>query len=147
MRAVQREPDPDGRLDGGLVGDRQAAGQAQADRADLGVGLGAEVGRAAAEHLGARAQLDVRLQADHRLVPGNDVVEVQQGHGAHRCSSSDSGVTDLPPSLVADVASRTPTRSRDSARYGEAAGRHTAGVVRFQELGKQACEERSAPWD
>ena len=35
------------------VDDRQRAGQAQAGRADLGVGLGAELGRAAAEHLGA----------------------------------------------------------------------------------------------
>ena len=51
-RAVQRQPDADRRLDRLLVGDRQRAGQTEADRAGLRVRLGAELGRAPAEHLG-----------------------------------------------------------------------------------------------
>ena len=66
--AVQGQADPDRVLDRRPVHHRQRAGQAQADRADLGVGFGAEGGRAGAEHLGPGAQLHVGLQADHRLV-------------------------------------------------------------------------------
>ena len=45
-RAIQRQADADGRLDRGLVGDGQRARQAETHRADLGVRLGAEGGRA-----------------------------------------------------------------------------------------------------
>ena len=88
--AAQGQPDPDRRLDRGRVGHRQRAGQAQADRAGLGVGLLAEGGGAAAEHLRRRAELDVRLQPDHRLVAGEDLVEVHQSIGAHGVSSLDA---------------------------------------------------------
>ena len=66
--AVQGQTDPDRVLDRHPVHHRQRAGQAQADRADLAVGFGAEGGRAGAEHLGPGAQLHVGLQADHRFV-------------------------------------------------------------------------------
>ena len=69
-RAVQRQADLDRRLDRRLVDDRQRAGQAQADRAGVRVRLGAELGRAAAEHLRRGAEFDVRLEADDRLVLG-----------------------------------------------------------------------------
>ena len=68
-----------------LLATGSAAGQAEADRADLGVRLGAEVGRAAAEHLGVGAQLDVGLQADHRLE--SRVASSTTGH-AVRCVSA-----------------------------------------------------------
>src|SRR5262249_28721172 len=80
-RAVQREPDPDGVLDRGPVRHGQRPGQAQAHRAEVGVGLAAERGRAAAEQLGPGAQLDVRLQADQRIVPGHCLVIGDQPRG------------------------------------------------------------------
>ena len=43
-------------------------GQAEADRAGVGVRLRAERGAPAAEHLGVRAELDVRLEPEDRLV-------------------------------------------------------------------------------
>src|SRR5690606_16084453 len=73
--AVEREPDPDGRLDRGAVGDGQATGQTQAYRTDLAVDLGAEVGRAAAEHLRTGAELDVGFETDHRLEPRDGILE------------------------------------------------------------------------
>ena len=60
--AVQRQADPDGRLHGRLVEGGQRAGQAQAHRAHLGVGFGAEIRRAGAEHLGGGRQFDVHFQ-------------------------------------------------------------------------------------
>ncbi len=79
--AVQRQPDPNGRLDGRAVEHRQRSGQAQAYRAHLGVGLGAEPRRAGAEHLGGGRQLDVHLEAEDRVEPGHDVVVVEQING------------------------------------------------------------------
>ena len=76
--AVEREPDSDRRLDGGLVEHRQRTRQAEAHRAHPGVGLGAELVGAAAEHLGGGRQLDVHLQAEHRLVAHEHVVVVEQ---------------------------------------------------------------------
>ena len=86
-RAVQREADADRGLDGLRVGDRQRSGQADAHRAHLGIGLGAEVGRASAEHLGRGTQLDVHLEAHHRIESGDDLVVLQQfdGGGSHGC--------------------------------------------------------------
>ena len=57
-------------LDRRPVEHRERAGQAQADRADIGVGLGAEAVSAAAEELGGGTQLGVHLEADHRLPLG-----------------------------------------------------------------------------
>ena len=65
--AVQRETDAHGERDRRFVDHRQGAGEAEAHRAHLGVGVSAEGRRASAEHLGDGAELDVGLQADHRL--------------------------------------------------------------------------------
>src|SRR3954453_16715334 len=57
--AVEREADPDRALDPLLVGDRKASRQTEADRADLRVGVRAELRRAPTEQLGRRTQLAV----------------------------------------------------------------------------------------
>ena len=67
------------------------AGQAQADRADLGVRLGAELGRAAAEHLGLRVQLDVHLEPEHRVEALDDLVVVDQRRARSSSVTSSSG--------------------------------------------------------
>ena len=46
------------------IEDRQRAGQAETDRAQRGIGLGAEARGAAAENLGGGQQLRVDLEAD-----------------------------------------------------------------------------------
>jgi hypothetical protein len=51
----------------------QGAGKPEAHRADVGVGLVAEAVPAGAEDLGRGQELDVHLQADHGLEPGEDV--------------------------------------------------------------------------
>ena len=51
-----------------LVGDRQRSRLAEADRAGVRVRRRAELELAAAEHLRLGQQLDVDLEADHRLV-------------------------------------------------------------------------------
>ena len=76
--AVQDQPDPDRRLHRGLVEHRQRTRQTQTHRAHLGIGFGAELGGAAAEHLGGGGQLDVHLQAEYRLVARDDIVVVEQ---------------------------------------------------------------------
>src|SRR2546425_6779445 len=50
-----------------LVRHRERSRQAEAYRADVGVGRGPEGSRAAAEHLRQGAQLHVRLEPDDRL--------------------------------------------------------------------------------
>ena len=67
--AVERQGDARGVLDGAPVDHRQRAGVRQAHRAGVRVGLVALGDGAAAEHLGLRVELDVDLEADHRL-PG-----------------------------------------------------------------------------
>ena len=100
-----------------LLATGRLPGQAQADRADLGVGLGAELGRAAAEHLRPGAELDVGLQPDHRLVAGDRVVVGQQGHGAHRCSRSAEWSSD-PTSLVGRRATARPGIAGPASHHG-----------------------------
>ena len=101
--AIQREADPDGRLDGRRVERRQRSGQAQAHRAHLGVGFGAEIGGAAAEHLGHRRQFDVHLEAEDGVEPCDDVVVVEKFgvdgfHGpSHAADPSGAGSPDPPP--------------------------------------------------
>ncbi len=106
--APQGQADPHCRLDRALIQDRQRAGQAQADGAHLRVGLGAEDGRAAAEHLRRGRQLDVDLEAQHRLVPGDRVlVRDERGDGHSSGASSSNG----PPHRSTSAASSTaPTR-------------------------------------
>ena len=56
-------------LDRDAIHDRQHAGHAQTDRTDVRIRRRARiVGRAAAEHLALRGQLDVAFQADDGLV-------------------------------------------------------------------------------
>ncbi len=62
------EPDHRGEIDGAGVQRREHAREAEAERADLRVRRRAEAGRAAAEDLGARLELRVDLEPDHRLV-------------------------------------------------------------------------------
>ncbi len=66
-RALQRLADAQRELHRPLAEHRQRAGQPQAHRADVRVGLGAELVLARAEQLRRRGQLDVHLEADHRL--------------------------------------------------------------------------------
>ena len=68
--AVERRAESQRVLDRHHVRARQRARKPQAHGADVAVGLGAEDVRAAAEHLAARPQLHVALEADHRL-PGH----------------------------------------------------------------------------
>ena len=67
--AAERHAHHDPEVHGLGVGHRQRAGQAEADRAGARVGLLAEAQLAAAEHLRARLELDVDLQADDGFVP------------------------------------------------------------------------------
>ena len=62
--AAEHEAGHDDELHGLLVRARQRAGQAEADGADVGVGLGLRGEQAPAEHLRAGLQLDVGLEAD-----------------------------------------------------------------------------------
>ena len=64
----QRQPELDRALDGAHVHHGQGAGQREVDRAGLRVGLGAEGRGRAAEDLGLRGQLGVRLEADHDFI-------------------------------------------------------------------------------
>ena len=67
--AIQRESSHDGQLDCPAVDDRQDAGHAQADRADVAVRRGASVlARAAAEHFAHGQQLGVNLKPDDRFI-------------------------------------------------------------------------------
>ena len=75
------------RLAGSSTG--SVPGMPEAHRADLGVGLGAELVRAAAEHLRRRRELDVALEADHRLVVGHQPVPAMIG-GRRSSARADS---------------------------------------------------------
>ena len=70
--AVDGQRSQRGKLDGLRVQHRQSAGQAQAHRADIGVGSRAELIGATAEGLGRGEQLHVDLEADDWLVFGHD---------------------------------------------------------------------------
>ena len=58
---------------------RQRAGQAQANRADIRIRVGAETGWAAAKDLRLRTQLHMDFKADNRLVPGEYVLRYRNG--------------------------------------------------------------------
>ena len=66
--AIQRQRGFDGELHGALVQDRQGAGQAETNRAGVGIGRIAELRRAGAEDLGFGKELDVDFQADDDFV-------------------------------------------------------------------------------
>ena len=80
--AVERQRGQRGELDGLGVEHRQRAGQPEADRADVGVGRGAEVVGAAAEGLGGGQQLHVDFESDDGLVLGQNF-RGQTGSGGH----------------------------------------------------------------
>lgn len=81
--AVQRQADQDRGLHGLLVHDRQHAGQAQAHLIDVGVGLVAKDVRGRGEHLGLGVQLNMDLEAEHRIVLFHGFVEAENGVNAH----------------------------------------------------------------
>ncbi len=62
--AAERQAGADGELDSLLVQDRQDTGQAQADRAGVGIRVGAKARRAPAEDLGLGGELGVDLEPD-----------------------------------------------------------------------------------
>ena len=67
---VERLRGLDGEFDGLAVEHGQGSGHAQADRADVAVGLGAEDVGTAAEDLGLGEQLHVHFETDDSLVLG-----------------------------------------------------------------------------
>ena len=85
---AEREPDHQPEVHGARVGDRQAAGQPQADRAGARVGRLAEGQLAAAEHLRRGRELDVDLQADDRLVLGRAHARAADPSKPSACSSA-----------------------------------------------------------
>ena len=73
-RAVQRLTNGHCVLDGLVIEHRQRTGQAEADRAHVGVGLVAESIAAAAEQLGRRSELAMHFETDDSLVCVHRVV-------------------------------------------------------------------------
>ena len=69
-----------------------APGRPRRDRRDLRVRLGTERDLGTVEHLGARAQLDVHLDPDDRVVARDGVVVVHQR--AHRAISSSGALSE-----------------------------------------------------
>ena len=129
--AVQRQPDPDRRLDGLAVDDRHRAGQAEAGRADLGVGLGAELGRAAAEHLRGGVELDVDLEAERRVVRREHVVEGDQGVGHAERSFQGRGLVEQRAAPL-----RRAARPRGRRRRGRAGRRRAPGARIWKPAGQ-----------
>jgi hypothetical protein len=86
--AAQGEAQADARLDGLLVHLRQAAGKPEAGRAGVRVRALAKLVGAAAEHLRFRVEFDVHLEAEHRLVQFEGLVEVHQIGLLHQSTPS-----------------------------------------------------------
>src|SRR5207245_6773799 len=101
--AAQRQAQLDRRVDARAVRPRQRARQPQAHRADVRVGLGAELHGASAEHLAAGVQLEVALEADYGFVGHANSVSWARARAARsprtsiaraarsRCASESSG--------------------------------------------------------
>src|SRR6185312_17485575 len=87
-----------GVLDALLVEHRQRPREPEAHRADVGVGLGAELVGAAAEQLGLGRELAVDLEADDRLVSLH-AHPLRLAH-AHACSLGHSLLAGIPGSLT-----------------------------------------------
>ena len=127
-RRLDRRAGREDVLDGSPVDRRQRAGQAQADRADVGVGRRAVVrGRTAAEHLGRGPQLAVDLDPDDRLVPfegGRGAAARGRAlrHGPARRTGRSAGAP--PP------AARTRSRSTSARGRRPTARRHSPGRPR-----------------
>ena len=109
--AVGGETGLDDALDGALVGHRQGAGQAQAHRAHVGVGLVIVAELAVAEHLGIECgELGMNLQADHGLPILQDLGKLL--HYSSPPFPAKSGATE---SAGAPVAASAKPRSRARA--------------------------------
>ena len=109
--AVGGETGLDDALDGALIGHRQGAGQAQAHRAHVGVGLVIVAELAVAEHLGIECgKLGMDLQADHGLPILQDLGKLL--HYSSPPFPAKSGATE---SAGAPVAASAKPRSRARA--------------------------------
>ena len=109
--AVGGETGLDDTLDGALVGHRQGAGQAQAHRAHVGVGLVIVAELAVAKHLGIECgELGMDLQADHGLPILQDLGKLL--HYSSPPFPAKSGATE---SAGAPVAASAKLRSRARA--------------------------------
>ena len=109
--AVGGETGLDDALDGALVGHRQGAGQSQAHRAHIGVGLVIVAEFAVAEHLGIECgELGMDLQADHGLPILQDLGKLL--HYSSPPFPAKSGATE---SAGAPVAASAKPRSRARA--------------------------------
>src|SRR5699024_7964235 len=86
--AVEREPDPDGRLHSGPVDDGKRPWHPQTHRAHLRVRLSPEDVGATAEHLRRRGQLHVHLKTQYRVVALQDLVVVHYFGNRRHFSSS-----------------------------------------------------------
>ena len=75
---ADRQAETDGALDGRAVQHRQRAGKRQVHRRGLGIGRCAKGGRAAAEDLALRRELDVVFEADNDLITADEL-----GCGGH----------------------------------------------------------------
>src|SRR6185436_3778369 len=84
--AVDGETELDGALDGSAIHHRQHARQGNVDRRSLAVWRGAESGRGAGEHLAARRELRVRLDADDDFPTGAHRVSGRRKRQAPRLS-------------------------------------------------------------
>ena len=147
--AVERQPDPDRRLHRDRVDDGHRPGQPQAGRAGLGVGLGAELRRAAAEHLRVGVQLDVhlepegRVEALQRLVVGHQLVVMRRHDRPFAWSSSG------PPHLSISAASRAAPDAVDPVVLPSPApgsGRRPAGRPRRPGRSAPRCRARRRGW-
>jgi hypothetical protein len=84
--AVEGHGRPQRQLEGPAVHHRQHAGHADADRAGLRIGRGAEPRAAPAEQLAGREELDVDLQADDQVVGSVDrrsMIDDRRAGGSH----------------------------------------------------------------
>ena len=153
---LQRQPDLDRPLDRLAVRDRQHARLRRADRADARVGLSARLVRAAAEHLAARRQLHVDLEADHGLPA------VRHAHAAPTSAGGRGSNANAPSSACAAASSRfslkagparcsptgrpsrEPARERDRGQAGEVDRQReeVAGVHRERVVDELADPER-----
>ena len=134
-RRADRQAEADRPLDRAAVGHRQRARKRQVDRRGLGVGLGAEGGRCAAEDLRAGRELGMGLDPDHHLVAADqggrahDVLALPPagegwGEGARVCQSVACWNACAACSSVAFVEVVAEQLEADRHAAGAEAGRH-----------------------
>src|SRR5258706_5509334 len=121
-RRAERESESQRRLDRRAVGRRQGAGQSQAHWAHVRVTVGPELDRAVEEHLAARLELDVALQAYYRFV----------GHANSTSWEAGSSVRSPPTSSTRPARSSTGSASSGPSTWtarGNPAADRPAGTV------------------